>query len=835
MPSHSGRKLANGRHYDEVKAWTEVMAAKRHGRIATLIIQGKERFKVDEVKELAKRFSFTMGKVVRWLRDESRPQLVDVLAEKKQGSLLKPTDSQVENTRGDAPEEDIAPKTLAEFECMLEEHPETRQHRGFQKSYDQILAFYKMKQVAESGELDYLPKQVKWKRLSQRFEVSEYTIKSWFTGQHIPRLIHLLTHLKRKQLSEEIADHRAGRIQSSEKASIESLKGIEELLARHPHLRNQKGFDEKYIRVLLFYEMKMIMNAEPGVRVSEISRKLNLPYNTVRNWIINRTRPQLMTQLLNNEQMRLRHEARLNPKALLNRIDPSLVHDVVRPLGESRQPSIEVAAETLQQLFSESQRSGRVMFLEMQHYNRGGPKWLNRAAQYIKEHLEQIEPLLNSQLAADGSITIRLGFVNNKLYMWKRDANPYSYLNMFADELFYFHEADWTQLIVESQAHLGLKGRVHLSQLIRQISNYGGNNETRVGRYNIDLYSKSYLASETYHFLVDASGAEHRNSLNLVRRIGFGRQIHNPQYLEQEILLELLARLYATIGSDGSIESDYSVKYYECNHARREKVAETLAQLGEVGLSNLHWYGRLYGFRMPPVIGRLLVRVGMPIGDKVLQGVRLPGFIINGSLKIQLAYLEELLPEEASFTVSRGKYAKIVLNRSVVLYDPNKGNRYEFEQEIERRHAEFIRQFGKMEMRSYGREASDQFYVFSLSKLRNLVDSAGRAVSTVASELLDVVLNTPPRYLLDEQRICDSIGIGTKVYPGVIALSERTNRVSVRWCLQTSGQDEAIKWVLLAPPNDVIKRKKTIEWMKQHSDRVGHVKERLRRAGLMQG
>ncbi|MCK5302464.1 MAG: hypothetical protein KAJ96_04915, partial [Candidatus Thorarchaeota archaeon] len=485
------RKRRFGWHYDEVKAWTEVMAAKRQGRIATLIIQGKERFKVDEVKELAKRFSLTMDKVVRWLRDESRPQLVDVLAEKKQGSPLKPTDSQVENTRGDAPEEDIAPKTLAEFECMLEEHPETRQHRGFQKSYDQILAFYKMKQVAESGELDYLHNQVKWKRLSQRFEVSEYTIKSWFTGQHIPRLIHLLTHLKRKQLSEEIADHRAGRIQSSEKASIESLKGIEELLARHPHLRNQKGFDEKYIRVLLFYEMKMIMNAEPGVRVSEISRKLNLPYNTVRNWIINRTRPQLMTQLLNNEQMRLRHEARLNPKALLNRIDPSLVHDVVRPLGESRQPSIEVAAETLQQLFSESQRSGRVMFLEMQHYNRGGPKWLNRAAQYIKEHLEQIEPLLNSQLAADGSITIRLGFVNNKLYMWKRDANPYSYLNMFADELFYFNEADWTQLIVESQAHLGLKGRVHLSQLIRQISNYGGNNETRVGRYNIDLYSKS--------------------------------------------------------------------------------------------------------------------------------------------------------------------------------------------------------------------------------------------------------------------------------------------------------------------------------------------------------
>ncbi|MCK4436309.1 hypothetical protein KAU87_05795, partial [Candidatus Bathyarchaeota archaeon] len=78
------RKRRFGWHYDEVKAWTEVMAAKRRGRIATLIIQGKERFKIDEVKELAKRFNLTMGKVVRWLRDEDRPRLVDVLTEKNE-------------------------------------------------------------------------------------------------------------------------------------------------------------------------------------------------------------------------------------------------------------------------------------------------------------------------------------------------------------------------------------------------------------------------------------------------------------------------------------------------------------------------------------------------------------------------------------------------------------------------------------------------------------------------------------------------------------------------------------------------------------------------------
>ncbi len=78
------RKRRFGWYYDEVKAWTEVMAAKRQGKIATLIIQGKERFKVDEVKELARRFNLTMDKIVRWLRDENRPRLVDVLTEKNE-------------------------------------------------------------------------------------------------------------------------------------------------------------------------------------------------------------------------------------------------------------------------------------------------------------------------------------------------------------------------------------------------------------------------------------------------------------------------------------------------------------------------------------------------------------------------------------------------------------------------------------------------------------------------------------------------------------------------------------------------------------------------------
>ncbi len=86
------RKRRFGLHYDEVKAWTEVMAAKRQGKIATLIIQGKERFKVDEVTELAKRLNLTVDKVVSWLREESHPRLVDVLIGNRRKLRLNPSE-----------------------------------------------------------------------------------------------------------------------------------------------------------------------------------------------------------------------------------------------------------------------------------------------------------------------------------------------------------------------------------------------------------------------------------------------------------------------------------------------------------------------------------------------------------------------------------------------------------------------------------------------------------------------------------------------------------------------------------------------------------------------
>ncbi len=86
------RKRHFGSHYNEVKTWTEVMAAKRQGKIATLIIQGTERFKLDEVKELAKKLNLTVDKVVSWFREESRPQLVDVLTGNRRKLRLNPSE-----------------------------------------------------------------------------------------------------------------------------------------------------------------------------------------------------------------------------------------------------------------------------------------------------------------------------------------------------------------------------------------------------------------------------------------------------------------------------------------------------------------------------------------------------------------------------------------------------------------------------------------------------------------------------------------------------------------------------------------------------------------------
>jgi hypothetical protein len=380
---------------------------------------------------------------------------------------------------------------------------------------------------------------------------------------------------------------------------------------------------------------------------------------------------------------------------------------------------------------------------------------------------------------------------------------------------------------------LGLNGDYDLSNVVRQLTDYS---EKIAGRDAIisDFRPESnYLKGRTLQLLLSAQKKTIKEVESKITRLGKGRQIVKPRFPEREEFLVLMARLFAIVASDGSIDTDYRVFYYENNKSRRKIVKLMLQQVGRVTTPIIRNRDKSEGgFKIPNIIGRLLAGLGMPIGDKVLQGVRLPDFIVYGTPVIQRAYLAELIPEEGSAAIDSDGYARIGWSRSAVLHDPTKSSRFSFVSKLPTYLVDFIERHGTPVERTYGRGTVEgTFRMMTMADLESLMDSDNPLEAKAALELDHIVRSNPSDFIEDEKRLCEANGIMTKDQnPSDIALSEQTGRVSVKWTTGTSSQEDVAVWSIVAPPNDVKKRMTLEKWMKSRSRLVKEARQKIERA-----
>jgi hypothetical protein len=410
--------------------------------------------------------------------------------------------------------------------------------------------------------------------------------------------------------------------------------------------------------------------------------------------------------------------------------------------------------------------------------------------------------------------------------------SEWDYLNLFSGELFFFSKKIHSRLIRDARDRLGLNGDYHLSDLIRQAVEYEQKGREE-GRLISHLFPVSRnLRGDMLRFLLDAQELRLEDIIDYVHRIGVGRQIVRPRILDEHRLKVLLARLFAIVSSDGHIEPSYGVSYYEKNATRRSLVRKTLKQLGQLTTSDLYDHkGKVCGFRIPPVIGRLLARLGMPVGDKILQGVRLPDFIMNGSEDIQLAYAEDLVPEEGWVAITKKGNLLIGWGRSVVLYDGEKGPKYGFEQKIPHELVMFIKKQGAEHTRLYSSGIEEVYYTLALGEVADLQNSDDSQLNQLAQLLDDVVRANPSEHIEDEKELLESCGIMTgDQHPGEIRYSVSSDRVSVKWTAKTNREEDAILWILTAPPRDKRKRNRAYAWLRTHPRKVRDVSEKLTRS-----
>jgi len=539
--------------------------------------------------------------------------------------------------------------------------------------------------------------------------------------------------------------------------------------------------------------------------------------------------PDILQQLASNERLRLDYEAKIPPVAGLHRFEPSIVYEVLRPLKDCENLTTSVIAGTISRFCSMIPENMKVVFVELRPYNmKLGPRWLLDVAKSIDSNLTEIERVLNEQIS-DDSMRYRLGFVDRTLYIRRYRDSPYDYLTLFGGECFYFSPTDGKSLVHDARSHLNLQGNYVFTQLLQQITDINKVGRESFSEVAADLrHDRNHLFGETIRFILDVVGKKLTDIGPQILAIGQHEQIRNPCILEGADLLELMARLYAITASDGHVGRRWNfLGYHEYDPDRRRIVRKMVQRFGEVRFSYIYKKGKIVGLRFPHVLGRLMIKLGMPTGDKSIQGVGLPDFILNGPPEILCAYLEEVIPEDGMVIIT-SKSHSIGIARNAVLYDLEKGDQYGFEQKISQEHVMLIQRLGKRLKGRIGGKA------LSIGKLRELASSEDSVDSQLGLQLLHIALDNPVALLFDEHKILQDLGI---ICPApllsYVVWYEKTGRVSARWKLTLGRQISMAKWGLLALPNDLRKRSKLTRWMQQNPEKVIEAQNQLRDDGLL--
>ena len=445
----------------------------------------------------------------------------------------------------------------------------------------------------------------------------------------------------------------------------------------------------------------------------------------------------------------------------------------------------------------------------------------------IETNRELIQKIINKNLRLDNNpqFELRIGLANQTLYFWKCDVSKFNYLSLLSRELFYFDFNIKKHLIEKTCELLGVKSSIDLSQLVGQMTNIGMYKKvTKKHGLSELVINNQHLSGDSLYFILSAQDLEMEQINQDIEHVGIGNQLQNPKIISKTELLVLLSRLFAIISSDGSIDYDFRVYYYEKNVARRNRVRNLISQLGNVPTYPIYNpNGTIGGFRLPNIIGRLLHKLGMPMGDKILQEMKLPDFIKYGSPKIQLAYLQELIPEDGWITIDAKGYARIGFARSMILYCSDK--RHGMIRKLKKRHLSFIKSYGKRKKR---RGSVGSHFLMSMGGLEKMSKHKDARISKLASEIDYIVRDSCSQHLNDERMLCEMNGIMTsEPCPSSLTYWIETERVTVKWQTKTQSQKDVALWGLLAPFNDNVKYSRLEQWMQQHPKLVANAESKI--------
>ncbi len=570
---------------------------------------------------------------------------------------------------------------------------------------------------------------------------------------------------------------------------------LDELLSQNEDLATGKHSKTRYKNAVswigLMSELRSgLVEEEPVIdKLKELSKKYEVSVATIRIWLKREQMPMLIVQLERRLGLRKSPGGKVKPlvqkTAVVSRLN---ISGVIQNLKLIEKSSIHGLAQDLVYLVKAS-KSG-VWFDVFTDDER---------LDYFRKIASSLADTMNNLVKNSARFTF--SFIRSKVYLRKTIEDSFSWLQMMRDELFYMDKKTKRDLVGAAVGRLNLNNLKEFSQVVRGLTSYYAGKKVPAGGINADLQSRAnYLTGESLRIILDILGmdfADVKDTISSLGRSVRGQwQIRNPLFPSGLKLKILLARMYAIIASDGHIcRRTFSLSYSEENPARRSRVKSIVSGFGNVWTSFLHDSSRGDSLYFPTILGRLMHTLGMPLGDKVMQGISIPDFIMNGSPEVRAAYLQELIPEEGAVSYEVHGILKIVWGRTVVHQDPRESKRYTGIGTLRDELIQFIIDRGVYEKKR-------QCHRIAAGTLRDIAESGDDKDSKIASELDAIIRGVESSLLQDERRLAATFGIRTGYHLAYVRYYVRSKRVSAHWQAHTSSQADVEKWWRAAPPND---------------------------------
>ena len=698
-------------------------------------------------------------------------------------------------------------QSTIDFEAALAYHPELMLKKDYQNKRYDADSYFELKDALENGSITSDFKDLE--QFSDKHDIPSQKASDWTIKGLKPSLISELEYLECRRLYET---HHG----SPPKIKIEDMKDLEELLKKHPDIKEDSKFSSRYKESEIYFEVKgnFTMTREElskkykmghtrigymrlGVETGLVSELRHLEEDRIiKKWADSLSREEIDYLTRDNEMQPRYNQGFIHPIKLTdNEFDEQmdLEKQLVQLLKDSVKESHEQKARmTIADLSSLSQEK-MTDFKEQ------------------LDNKDSIEKLVDDYLKTkvDNNSELKLSLVDEKLYIWTPNRSHEELINAYGDQYFYFNDRnEFASFLDNVRTSVGLDNSLHNSvkhfnEVLDgfNLSPVSGKGMSR----SIDTL-KARLSGDSLHFLLDASDIELSELEGRISKVtapnGLGG-IENPKFPTGEEYEILRARLIATVVSAGQIRADTGrIGYSEQILSRSERVQEILNGFGDIEMVPYHREGK-NEYIFPCVLGRALWHWELTSGDKTIVNSGLPDFIENGTWRVRAAYLQELIPEDGSFHKNTG----FRWTRYVAIDAGDKNEMYKFPNEVSSDIIGMIKENG-----THVGGLVPQV-TLTKSTLEELGNSEDSSLAKSASNLLSMINERPSKLIHDESRIAESLGIETRLGPSTVKFYPKTGKVTVRWNAGTTKREDGLRWAIIAPPNDERKRANVKKWL----------------------